>query len=31
MHSIFAESKNLSQVKDLNNQSHTIQFYIAER
>ena len=31
MHSVFAESKNLSQVKDSNNQIHTIQFYIAER
>ena len=27
----FAESKNLSQVKDSNNQIHTIQSYIAER
>ena len=31
MHSVFAESKNLSQVKDSNNQIHTIQSYIAER
>ena len=31
MHSVFAENKNLSQVKDSNNQIHTIQSYLAER
>ena len=30
MHSVFAESLNLSQVKDLGTQIHTIHFYIAE-
>ena len=30
MHSIFAGSLNLSQVKDLGTQIHTIQFYILE-
>ena len=30
MYSVFAESKNLSQVKVSNNQIHTIQSYIAE-
>ena len=31
MHSVFVENKNLSQIKDWNNQINTIQFYIAER
>ena len=30
MHSVFAESLNLSQVKDLGTQIHTIQYYVAE-
>ena len=31
MYSVFAESPNLSQVKDSGTQTHTILFYIAEK